>query len=209
MMDVTVVAPHPDDEVFGVGGIMRRLVTRGHRLCIVAVTDGELAFGEQPPGPKTQLVARRHEVRADALDRLGIANRVELVRLGLPDGSVADHESTLTDRLIELCGGLVFGTFRHDGHPDHEAVGRAVARAAAARRFRLVEYVVWGSIRERTGIACGRTVRCVRLDGSTHEAKRLAVQAFRSQIDPSPDGRPVVSDELVRQASSNVELLIL
>lgn len=207
-MDVTVVAPHPDDEVFGVGGIMRGLVGRGHRLRIVAVTDGELAFGCLPPGPTADLVARRQAERSEALARLGIASDVEVIRLGLPDGSVVTHERALTDRLIELTGGLTFGTFRHDGHPDHEAVGRAVAAAAAARRARLVEYVVWGSIRARTGLGRGRTVRCVHLDGVSHAAKRTAVQAFRSQIDPSPDGRPVVCDALVRQASSNVELLI-
>ena len=35
-----VVAPHPDDEVLAVGGLMSHLARAGRRLALVAVTDG-------------------------------------------------------------------------------------------------------------------------------------------------------------------------
>lgn len=38
---LVVVAPHPDDEVLGVGGLMATAVGAGVELDIVAVTDGD------------------------------------------------------------------------------------------------------------------------------------------------------------------------
>ncbi|MGB6275177.1 MAG: PIG-L family deacetylase, partial [Rhodococcus sp. (in: high G+C Gram-positive bacteria)] len=39
---------HPDDEVFGTGGVMRLAADAGHRVVLVTATDG--ALGEFPDG---------------------------------------------------------------------------------------------------------------------------------------------------------------
>src|SRR6266852_506851 len=44
---VVVVAPHPDDETLGVGGMLHDLSARGWRVTVVAVTDGEAAYGRE------------------------------------------------------------------------------------------------------------------------------------------------------------------
>lgn len=36
-----VLAPHPDDEVLGLGGIIMNILTRGGEICILYLTDGE------------------------------------------------------------------------------------------------------------------------------------------------------------------------
>ena len=38
-----VVAPHPDDEVFGPGGLIRCWAAAGQSVTVVSVTDGEAA----------------------------------------------------------------------------------------------------------------------------------------------------------------------
>ncbi len=49
---VVVVAPHPDDEVFALGGFIHDVAARGGAVTIVAVTDGEAAHaGQTPPRP--------------------------------------------------------------------------------------------------------------------------------------------------------------
>ena len=68
--------------------------------------------------------------------------------LGLPDGQLADHEDRLTELLVEILEGAAPGTWcaatwRGDGHPDHEAVGRAAAQACARTGATLLEYPVW------------------------------------------------------------------
>ncbi len=66
---------------------------------------------------------------------------VALVRLHLPDGGGEAFESELAEALKAHLepGDIVFGTWRFDGHPDHESVGRAVTAVAGALDLPFVE----------------------------------------------------------------------
>lgn len=193
----TVVAPHPDDEVFGVGGLMRALVDRGYQLRLIAVTDGEAAFGPLADGQRAAFVALRCEERRASLEALGIAGHTEIISLGVPDGCVASHEPHLADQLADLAGPVMFASWRYDGHLDHEAVGRAAAVAASATGAALYEYPVWAEHRDRLGCLGVVRKRRFRLPPPVRAAKMQAVRAHRSQIEPSPDGLPVVPAALV------------
>ncbi len=68
--------------------------------------------------------------------------------LGLPDGKLAENESRLADVLTDILAARPAGTWcaatwRGDGHPDHEAVGRAAAVAASRTGAVLLEYPIW------------------------------------------------------------------
>ena len=91
-----VIAPHPDDDVLGAGGLMQRVKSTGGAVRVVYLTDGEgypegvreedhiarptaknyLGYGKQ----------RRREARA-ALLRLGLADAFQTF-LGFPDGGL-------------------------------------------------------------------------------------------------------------------------
>jgi mycothiol S-conjugate amidase len=94
---VVVFAPHPDDEVVGVGGLLYRLVHEGAEVRVVFVTsgDGYLHAVQQDFGVKHPTDAdyvafgelRQREAVA-ALAHLGVKRRA--VRfLGFPDGGLA------------------------------------------------------------------------------------------------------------------------
>ena len=61
--------------------------------------------------------------------------------------ALADAEAIVAARLVDLIGDgdgtLVAAPWRHDGHPDHEAAGRAAAVAARRTDASLVEYPIW------------------------------------------------------------------
>lgn len=206
---ITIIAPHPDDEVFGVGGLMRELAARGRALRVVAVTDGEGAFGRSQQSVRDALVKRRRRERSIAFGLLGIAEQVDVVRLGYPDGDVESRQDELVDDLRRLCAGrqsTVLAPWRHDGHPDHDATGRAALAAARRGGFAVHEYAVWAAHGWQRAIDGGR-LRPLRLSAVTAAAKMRAVNAFRSQLEPSPDGRPVVSTELLDRLATGTELL--
>jgi len=46
MKNILVIAPHPDDEVLGCGGIMSKYVKRGKNVYVVIVTNGHLGAPE-------------------------------------------------------------------------------------------------------------------------------------------------------------------
>ena len=194
---VVVVAPHPDDEVLGVGGTLRVLNDLGLPVRVVAVTDGEASHpGSQAITP-TALAAVRAQESERALAQLGLHCPVD--RLGLPDGQIERHEDELAGKLGPLLdgAGLVLTTWRHDGHPDHEASGRATAAAAAELGVPLAEYLVWTWNWAAPGDARvpWDRARRVPLSPPVRRTKQQAVAEFRSQITalgPDPEDGPVV-----------------
>lgn len=90
---IVVVAPHPDDEVLGIGGSLALWVAQGSEVLVVAVTDGEGSHPGSPTLTPQDLAVRRDAERRRALAALGLGARAEVVRLGLPDGAVAGTRS--------------------------------------------------------------------------------------------------------------------
>ncbi len=195
--DLVVVAPHPDDEVLGVGGLLVLLENRPgsraedrveRRVEIVAVTDGEASHpGSTALAPADLAPLRRRETAA-ALAALG--STATVLHLGQPDGQV--DEVALTDVLVDRLapGSWCLATWRGDGHPDHEAVGRAAAAACAAVGARLLEYPVWTwhwALPDDPQVPWDRALR-IDLPEGVAAAKRAAAAEFGSQVRPlGPD----------------------
>ena len=188
-----IVAPHPDDEIAGAGGLLAAALDAGIPVRLVAVTDGE---GSHPPEAidSAELAAvRRSETTAALQVVAAAAGRPvpPVTRLSIPDGAVADHEQTLAGRLAELLDELPTGTWiaaplRTDGHPDHDATGRAAFAAAAARpTCPVVEYPVW--LWQHTApadVPDELAAAAVRLDVPERLRASLpaALACFRSQV---------------------------
>lgn len=126
-----VLAPHPDDEVFGCGGALADLVARGASIDVLLVTDGAAAGAD---GAERRRIAglRAEESRA-ALRALGGGTIHEG---GLPDRGLGERREEL-ERLVALwlvkvAPDLVFAPSPVETHPDHRAV--AYALLAVARR---------------------------------------------------------------------------
>lgn len=211
---VVVVAPHPDDEVLAVGGTMRQLAQRGFAVIIVAVTDGERAQPAASAAERRRLGATRSRERQRALASLGLGN-LPVVRARLRDGAVSDGEELLTELLVALLhddhprvSTVVFerswclAPWRADGHPDHEAAGRAAAAASARCGSHLLEYPVWGWqwLRPEDPRFPWRDLRVEMLSGSTERTKEGALGAFVSQIAPfGSSPAPILSSGMLER----------
>ncbi|GAA2616492.1 PIG-L deacetylase family protein [Paractinoplanes durhamensis] len=175
-----VVAPHPDDEILGVAGLMTMLGAAD----LVAVTDGEASHPGSTVYPQEELAAIRQAETDEALRRLRVTTTV--YRLGQPDGGI-DEERLAADLARLLTPGRwCLTTWRGDGHPDHETVGRATARACAATGARLLEYPIWAwhwAYPDDPDVPWDRARR-VDLPPAAQAAKAAAIAAFPSQIAP-------------------------
>jgi LmbE family N-acetylglucosaminyl deacetylase len=190
------VAPHPDDEVLGMGGLMARLAEMQRRLALVAVTDGDASHHGSSLWPVERLRTERPVETREALQRLRAFN-VELTRMHIGDGQVRHAEAQLRERLSAMIRttDVVITTWRLDGHPDHEATGRAAAHACMATGATLIEVPVWTWHWAGPGDARVPWSRARRLalDPRAHARKRDAAQAFSSQIEEDPStGRPAI-----------------
>lgn len=218
-MNAVIVAPHPDDEVLGMGATMSKLRRLGSKLVLVAVTDGEASDPGLSPSERDKLVAVRFAERDAALSWLGVAD-VELVQLHLPDAHVAAREDELTEKLCTVLEATkagpgkrettCFSTWRLDGHPDHEAAGRAAARACASAGVQLYEFLVWAWhwMRDEDPFPFERVCRVLLGDEERH-AKRRAIAEFQSQLQSAGDGgRPVLPPDMVARFFRDFEAFL-
>lgn len=183
---LVVVAPHPDDELLATGGLLALAHAAGRPLLLVAASDGTASHpGSARWTPQRLAVARPAETR-EALRRLDI-DEPTLVRLELPDGAVRAEDVHAALAGLLRSGDVVVATWRHDAHPDHEAVGQAAARACAGLPgVRLLEVPVWTWHWAEPGDARVPWDRALRLDlGPELAARKVhAVEAYVSQVSP-------------------------
>ena len=187
---IVVVAPHPDDEVLGCGGLASTYSRLGVPISIVAVTDGTASHPGSPTFTPDDLVEVRAAERDRALAEL-FDTPPHVTRLGLPDSNVVAHEADLRTALAQLLrpDDVCIATWRHDGHTDHEAVGRAAAWACEQTGSRLLEVPIWmwhWATPDHPDVPWSSLHR-VDLDSSAVESKRNATACFVSQTLPLSD----------------------
>ncbi len=188
-----VISPHPDDEVFGVGGLMASLEWAGYPVEVVAVTDGEASHASSKRITADQLRAIRATETLDAYGCLGI--HPERFRLGLPDAAVSSHADVLRQMLaIRFAGAsFVLSPLPTDGHPDHDASGRIALDVAESLGIPLWSYAVWAWLHPER-ITQGEPDE-FRLAHEIQARKERAVDAFTSQFNPLgplPEDGPVL-----------------
>ncbi len=177
---VLVMSPHPDDEVFGAGGLIGSASKQGRKVTVVSVTNGEAAYPDWIGLNKV----RRREV-SDALQLLA-AESISTRHLDIPDGRVDEHRPALFEALDRLVcpDTLLLAPYERDGHPDHDATGEVCCEIARLRGIALWRYPIWSwhhSTPERFASSTwGRFV----LDSATRRAKAQAIACFTSQLRP-------------------------
>ncbi|MDR5736956.1 MULTISPECIES: PIG-L family deacetylase [unclassified Caballeronia] len=209
-----VIAPHPDYEVLGTGGLLALLSELNRSVLIVAVTDGTASHPHSTEWSPERLAAARPLETREALQRLNL-RQVQVARLGLQDGAAERIEPGLLGGLSKWLRSddIVFAPWRYDGHPDHEAVGRAACLAADALGLPFVEVPLcawhWASP-DDARVPWSRARRIV-LDDATHARKLLAVQAFRSQLEPDKTaGRaPVLEEHALARLTRAFEVVLI
>ncbi|OUE22582.1 Mg-protoporphyrin IX methyl transferase [Clavibacter michiganensis] len=216
-----VVSAHADDESIGAAGLMASAAARGVPVTLVIVTDGAASHPGSPTRTPDELVAlRRQEARA-ALD--AVAPDARLVLLGHPDGGIRERRDAVRDDLAALLADAAPGTWvaapwRGDGHRDHRVTGEVVAELVGAlpaeRGIRLVEYPVWmwhWATPDDARVPW-TAMRALPLDARVREAKRAAIRAHASQVDPlsdAPEDAAVLQPGFLRHADRDREVLIV
>jgi N-acetylglucosamine malate deacetylase 2 len=127
---VLAVVAHPDDESFGLGAVVDAFTSRGSRVAVLSLTEGETST----LGAGINLARMRRDELAAASEELGVS---EAVLHHHPDGalrSVCRH--VLAGEVVDEVGAvradglLVFDASGVTGHPDHAAATSAALLAA-------------------------------------------------------------------------------
>ncbi len=184
---VVVVAAHPDDETLGAAGLLALAHDTGLTCVVIVATDGERSHPGSASFDPAQLGARRRHELARAI--AVCAPSADLVHLGLPDGELAERVQVLAGVLATHVDSdtIVCAPWRSDGHPDHEAAGRAAAQVAASAGARLLEYPIWLWHWGTPDDLPWPMAFCLGLPEEAGERKTIALTLHESQVTPWSD----------------------
>jgi len=148
-----VIAPHPDDEVFGMGGTIAAKTAAGAEFVFVLATKGEQAHCDCCAATATEVGAKRRTQFEQAITALGV-NNPSVLELGLLDGGVVGlHGSDYLrcrDRIAlafaDSTPEEIFYPAFSDSHPDHKGLSRLCHEAVATAKLNCREYryITWG-----------------------------------------------------------------
>lgn len=186
-----VVAPHPDDESLGCGGLMARLAEAGAEIAVLFTTDGG-ASHNSPDWPRDRLAGVRASEADAALAALK-AGGSERLRLGLADADMPVRGSREHAAALDHCRNwiarakpdLVLLPWRRDPHRDHRDSHALVTEALdeAGSPARRLEYTIWldelGAPEDHP--RPGEMRRRDLFIGDVLHAKRAAVEAHLTQ----------------------------
>ena len=147
-MNALIIAPHPDDEVLGCGGTIRRLANEGHRVTVAIVTRGW-----EPLFAREQVDQVRREA-LQAAERLGVADLrfMDLPVTRLKDLPAHEINRAFGDLVASAAPEWVFLPFPGDRHEDHR---QAYLAASVA-------------LRPNASTATALTVACYETPSETH-----------------------------------------
>ncbi|WP_051907946.1 PIG-L family deacetylase [Flavimarina sp. Hel_I_48] len=214
-----VIAPHPDDETLGCGGLIALLREQSIKVCIAFVTNGAASHPNSKKYPPQQVAVMRKKEAIAAARFLGM-DESTLYFLNQPDGGLDAISSEEYDRVLELLKSLLSAQniqtlvipYEHDAHSDHRAAWKICQDLAASHDLKLtiIEYPIWlWENGKQDEIPVRDSYNFFRLDITTVlEAKHLAIAAHVTQttrlIDDDADGF-ILTEKLLKPFMGTLE----
>ncbi|MBE0471255.1 MAG: PIG-L family deacetylase [Methyloprofundus sp.] len=196
-----IVAPHPDDEVLGCGGLIHRAVAQGKQVHWLIITHMSDAQGFLP----AKIAKREVEIQAIA-QQVGFTS---VHNLAFPVAQLdalplSDIVTKIADVINKVQPSSIYLPFRGDAHSDHKVVFDACVPFTKSFRYPFVKSVrVYETLSETDfGIRPDGVRFCpnVFVDISDFmEAKIATMHVYESEIGAPPFPR---SEEAIRSLAT-------
>jgi len=194
-----IVAPHPDDEVIGCGGLIARLVDDGRAPHVVVMTGGEGSHRGCCDTPSEDIVKARRGLTRKALFILGVPEE-NIHELNFPDGKISLAESAEVVQLKAVIANIapslagrdgegfsVFVPHWGEGWPDHVNAAKIIKNIMPSTT-EVWEYCVWMWYYNVWRGLDWRNAAVLRMTPWEHELKLKAMVAYTKPL--APCGKP-------------------
>lgn len=132
---VAVLAPHPDDEVFGCGGALAQLTAAGADVRVLILTDHQKGSARNSESDNDTDAVSYHVLRRqESCQAAEVIGYKAPEFLGLPDGALLDQpdlEVSISEWLQSVCPDLILAPSVWEMHRDHRAVAIAALQMMA------------------------------------------------------------------------------
>lgn len=205
---ILIVAPHPDDEVIGCGGLIARLVGKGIAPQIIVMTGGEGSHRGCCNIPDNAITEARRTLTRNSLSILGVPE-VNIHELDYPDGGIsAENRTTEQLKLLidRLCPEIVFVPHWGEGWPDHVKTAEIVKGILPAGT-KVYEYCVWMWYYNVWQRLDWKNAVVQEMNPEEHDLKLQAINAYIKPL--APCGKPwsgVLPSQFIKANQWNKEL---
>lgn len=189
--NIMIVVAHPDDEVLGMGGLIKKLTSQGKKVSVLFLSDGVSS--------RTELRQTLEARRKSAVSALG--------RLGCTDFEFADFPDNKLDTIpmLEICKVIekefanfqpnaVFTHFPFDLNIDHQIVSEAVSVASRPKSSSCIQQLYFFEVLSSTGWKFGSRAFSpslfIEIENEI-ESKVSALQDYYFEMDTYPEARSI------------------
>lgn len=185
---ILIIAPHPDDEVIGCGGLITRLVAENTIPHIIVMTGGESSLAKSFMINAQDIVTARRGLTRIALGMLGVPED-HLHELNFPDGGISEDSSEVEKlrMLIEVIRpDYVFVPHWGEGWSDHIQTAKIVKKICGEHVI-VWEYCVWMQYfyNARKYKLDWKHAAILQMSPIEHKTKLLAMDAYTKPKSPS------------------------
>lgn len=142
--NVLIIAPHPDDEVFGCAGLIEQLTSKRKSVNILFLSRGEAAVNDI--NKQAKIIEKRRELAEEANSIIGLDNG-SISWLDFPDGKFVNiskkEQQHLETLILNYNPDVVFYPHHWDGSPDHIASSMMIYNILKQNNIEGYEYCVW------------------------------------------------------------------
>ena len=202
-----IIAPHPDDEVMGMGGVICRLTQLGYPPHIIILSKGELSHQGCCDTPNEVIKTTRCQLAISVMKSLGLPSD-HLHILNFPDGKISagDPEMQHLKTIIQTVSPqMVFIPHYGERWPDHIHAAEIV-NTLLSPQVEIYEYCVWLWYYNVWRLNW-KNARVLRMSLQEHQKKKQAVNDY---VTPkAPCGKPwsgVLPKLLVDACTNDTEL---
>lgn len=204
-----ILAPHPDDEVFGCGGLISRLISNGVTPYVVIMTGGGASHATCCGLPEEKLIQHRRQLTLNAAQILGLPeNHVHF--LDFKDGDILskpiDEINRLKDLITEIKPSDIFIPHWGEGWRDHLAVAE-IGKSLASAGCNIYEYCVWMWYYNVWKGLDWKNARVLKMSDAEHQTKLTAIDAYVKPL--APCGKPwsgILPKVFIDAHKNNLEL---
>lgn len=204
---ILIMAPHPDDETMGMGGVIQRLIQLGFPPHIIVLSKGENSHQECCDTPKEAIKDYRSRLTTSIMNSFHLPNGF-LHFLDFPDSEI-DKKSSEIDSLKaivdKISPQLVFFPHKKEGWPDHFNTAK-IAKSILPAHTEFYEYCVWMWYYNVWRLDW-KNARVLRMSPKEHKKKIQAIDDYSRP--KAPCGKPwsgVLPQLLIDACSYDKEL---
>ena len=163
--NILVFAPHPDDEVIGLGGTLAQLAQQKRKITI--------AWVATESSDKGNAAIRKQEAK-----KVAAALGADYIFMGFMDGRLSIEEDQIALEVANIIKqvnpDLIFAPFPSDHHRDHQATASSVAEGAVRARYKdsIWGYEIWSTIWPNTAVDISENI----------EEKKSLINMHQSQV---------------------------